>query len=120
MTRTPTRTAALLALGFAASLAPMSVLAEEGDALDAEVVEELAVQGEYSPGSIKALTKAVNSLLPSFGVEEKLDESAVSEDGTVPMEVSRYVLSIRDAVNDAIDPASVIPSSRICPFFRSS
>lgn len=84
-------------------LLDMSALTEEGDAIDNAVVEELAIKGEFADGSIKALTKAVNSLLPSFGVEEPLDEGAVSEDGTVPMEVSRYVLSIRDAVNDAIE-----------------
>jgi len=84
-------------------MAAMEATSEEGNALTDELVNEQALEGEFSDAATKALAKAMNLLLPAFGVEEPLATDYELEDGRLPMEMDRYVLAIRDAVNDAIE-----------------
>ncbi len=75
----------------------------EGNAVTDELGNEQALEGEFSDAATKALAKAMNLLLPAFGVEEPLATDYELEGGRLPMEMDRYVLAIRDAVNDAIE-----------------
>jgi len=84
-------------------MAEMKATSEEGNALTDELVNEQALEGEFSDAATKALAKAMNLLLPAFGVEEPLATDYELEGGRLPMEMDRYVLAIRDAVNDAIE-----------------
>ena len=84
-------------------MAEMKEVSEQGNALTDELVTEQALEGEFSAAATKALAKAMNLLLPAFGVEEPLATDYELEDGRLPMEMNRYVLAVRDAVNDAVD-----------------
>lgn len=84
-------------------MAEMKATSEQGNALTDELVAEQALEGEFSDAATKALAKAMNLLLPAFGVEEPLATDYEMEGGRLPMEMDRYVLAIRDAVNDAIE-----------------
>jgi len=84
-------------------MAEMNEVSEAGNALTDELVDEQALNGDFSKGATKALAKAINLLLPSFGIDEPLAEDYELEGGRLPMEMDRLVLSIRDAINDAIE-----------------
>ena len=84
-------------------MAEMKATSDEGNALTDELVNEQALEGEFSDAATKALAKAMNLLLPAFGVDEPLATDYEMEGGRLPMEMDRYVLAIRDAVNDAIE-----------------
>ena len=89
---------------LASAQADMSSLIEQGNAATDDLVDELAITGDYSDAGLGRLIAGLNAILPCFGVTEKLDKGLkLDEDGRIPMEVNRYVLASADAINDAVE-----------------
>jgi hypothetical protein len=78
-------------------------LALEGQATTDALVEEMALSADFSPKAHKALLQSMNTLLPAFGVTEDLKVEIPSDPAPLDMEINRWLLTFRDAINDAVE-----------------
>ena len=73
-----------------------------GEEADQRTLEERSPQGPFKAKPVNSLVKAINRLLPLFGLDPDLRETTESRVDALPVEMTRHLDMISAAANDAV------------------